>query len=134
MIAIQKLKIVKGLLDLFEQTGIVPVKTADLYFGVVMSGFQTSFDDTFELLSDEELDELFEKLKKYDFKLEGNGCIKVMDNFTINVSHKNIYNDYIITLIDYNDQSNIHWAIKDENLDVFICEMQDAFKSWLNEK
>lgn len=128
------LKIAKGLLELFKKSGVLPVKTADLHFGAVMDGFQTSFDDTFELLGDEDLGVVYEKLKGYDFELEGNGCIKNMGSFVLNISHKNIYKDYIITLIDNNDQSNVHWAIKDENLEKYVEEMQTAYGEWLKEK
>lgn len=128
------LKIAKGLLDMFKDHGIFPVKTADYYFGAVIDKYQTSFDDNFELMSEECLQILCERLKKYGFVLEGAGCVKVLQEFTLTISHKNIYKDYIVSLTDNNDRSNIHWAIKDENLDVFMEEIQNAFDEWKKNK
>jgi hypothetical protein len=122
--------IARGLLELFKSSGIHPVKTADYYFGNVMSKYQTSFDDTFEMLSDGEIESLMEKLKLNGFKLDSTGCAKYMSEFTVTVNHKNIYNDYIVSLIDNNDQSNIHWAIKDENLDAYLEAIQEAHAKW----
>lgn len=128
------LKIAKGLLDLFRKDGVTPIKTADLYFGVYESQFQTSFDDTFELIEDTEILELVDKLEKYGFLLDGNGCMRYMEDFTVNISHKNIYKDYIVSLTDSNDRSNIHWAIKDENLKEFIAGLRKTYESWVDEK
>jgi len=124
------LKIAKGLLELFKEHGIRPVQTADYYFGNVMHKYQTSFDDTFEMLSTEEVTSLLKTLKSHDFKLDSTGCAKYMGEFTITLNHKNIYNDYIVSLVDNNDQSNIHWAIKDENLDEYLAAMQDSYSRW----
>lgn len=128
------LKIARGLLDLFRKDGVTPIKTADLYFGVYESQFQTSFDDTFELIKDDEMKGLVDKLAKYGFLLDGNGCMRYVEGFTINISHRNIYKDYIVSLTDSNDRSNIHWAIKDENLKEFVAGLGKIYETWIEEK
>ncbi len=124
------LKIAKGLIDIFKEKGINPVKTADYYFGRVMPRYQTSFDNMFELLSDEEIEKVGSILEQYDFEVSSSGCVKVLGEFTLSINNKNIYNDFIVSLIDNNDRSNIHWAIKDENLIAFTDEILDAYKDW----
>jgi hypothetical protein len=128
------LKIAKGILDMFKDYGVLPVKTADYYFGSVIEKYQTSFDENYEMMNEECLAILSDKLKKYGFKLEGTGCVKTMGDFSLTISHKNIYKDYIISLTDNNDRSNIHWAIKDENLDAFMEEIQKAYDEWKETK
>ena len=128
------LKIARGLLDLFKEDGVTPIRTADMYFGVYESQFQTSFDDTFELIEDDEMPGLVSKLQKQGFLLDGNGCMKYIEGFTINISHKNIYKDYIVSLTDNNDRANIHWAIKDENLEKFIVGLGKIYETWIDEK
>jgi hypothetical protein len=128
------LKIAKGILDMFKDYGVLPVKTADYYFGSVIEKYQTSFDENYEMMNEECLAILSDKLKKYGFKLEGPGCVKTMGDFSLTISHKNIYKDYIISLTDNNDRSNIHWAIKDENLDAFMEEIQKAYDEWKETK
>lgn len=128
------LKIAKGILDMFKDYGIRPVKTADYYFGLVLDKYQTSFNENYEMLDEDGITVLYDKIKKYGFVLEGIGCVKMMGEFLLIISHKNIYKDYIISLTDNNDRSSIHWAIKDENLDAFMEEIQKAYIGWKNTK
>jgi len=128
------LKIVKGLMDMFKNCGVFPVKTADYYFGSVVDKYQTSFDENYEMMDEETLTLLCDRLKQYGFTLDGVGCIKQMGDFKVTISHKNIYKDYIISLTDNNDRSNIHWAIKDENLDTFMDKIHNAYDEWKNTK
>ena len=128
------IKIAKGLLELFKKDGIFPVDTADIYFGQFMNRFQTSFDDTFELMEDDELDALNEKVKEYGFALGKRGSTIELDNFILNVNGKNIYKDFIFSLTDNNDRSNIHWAIKEERLKEFVEGIKEAYNEWITQR
>lgn len=128
------IKIAKGLLEIFKSAGIVPVKTADLFLGTYLDRFQTSFDDTFELLMDEELAELFEILKSFNFVLGTSGCSGCIGNFEVNIAYRNIYKDYIVSVTDTGDGSNIHWAIKKERMLEFITGLISAHDLWIADK
>ena len=128
------MKVTEGLLDIFKDAGIVPMLTPDRYFGTYLVEYQTSFDDTFEMLSDKELEEIQELLKDHHFDNNGTGFIKQFGGFTINISHKNIYKDCIVSLTDSADGSNIHWAIKKEKLDKFMTEILAVYEDWKDKK
>lgn len=121
---------VEGLLELFKTFGLKPVKTADLYFGTYKPEYQTSFDDSFSMLSDKKLNKLEEILSPYGFEKNSSSCYKKFGDFSINISSKNIYNDYIVSLVDNNDRANIHWSIKEENLESFVKGMDKRYNKW----
>jgi hypothetical protein len=128
------LKVVIGLLEIFKEAGIIPILTPDRYFGTYLVEYQTSFDDTFEMLGDTELVEIGEILGEVGFECNGTGYVKQFGGFTINISHRNIYKDCIVSLTDGNDSSNIHWAIKKEKLMQFMQEIDVKHELWLDKK
>lgn len=124
------LNCVKGLLELFKKYGLEPVKTADLYFGTFKSEYQTTFDDSFVMLSDRKLSKLEDMLSPYGFEKNDSSCYKKFGDFSISISSKNIYNDYIVSLVDNNDRANIHWSIKEKNLKPFMEGMEKRYDKW----
>jgi len=128
------LKVVKGLLEIFKEAGIVPMLTPDRYFGVYLVEYQTSFDDTFEMLGDADEEDISQFLTDYTFVDNGTGYIRQFGTFTINLSHRNRYKDCIVSLTDNNDGANIHWAIKREKLGMFMDGLMDVYEVWKEKK
>jgi len=127
-------KVVMGLLDVFKTAGIIPIITPDRYFGEYLVEYQTSFDDTFEMLDDNDLDDVSQFVAVHGFDSNGTGFGKQFGGFTVNLSHKNIYKDCIVSLTDNNDSSNVHWAIKREKLDQFMIGLAAIFEIWEEKK
>lgn len=125
--------LVRGLLDVFKVHGIGPVKTADIYFGQIMVNYQTTFDDTFELLSEGDVEYLYSKLKRRGFEIVGGILKKSYGDFILNITHRNVYGDYIMSLVNNVDQMNIHWAIRDENISKFLLRINKMYKKWMND-
>jgi len=126
-------ELVSGLLQVFKQHGIGPVKTADIYFGQIMVNYQTAFDDTFDLLTESDIEYLYNKLRRRGFEIVGGVLKKSYGDFVLNFTHRNVYGDYIVSLVNTIDQMNIHWAIRDENISKFLLQINKMYKRWIED-